>query len=221
MHVIRTIFTAWGPQGACVYIYIYRLCRLKDIGFSNHVSCINGVACFNDRLRCHVLYGLLALRMAVTNKVKQSLNQGHLHIKPRKISYRGVPAWLKLGLLSSEVPALANLACTSGITMFSWRRTCMLWLSCGQCSIRTDVQHTTLFLRGKWAALKCGYCGTSSSARRWSCVCGVPWHGCHIHAPPSARTPCTKHKAQRLRAPSGALDDVCKRRNRIFKHSRT
>ena len=182
-----------------------RLCRLKDIGFSNHVSCINGVACFNDRLRCHVLYGLLALRMAVTNKVKQSLNQGHLHIKPCKISYRGVPAWLKLGLLSSEVPALANLACTSGITMFSWRRTSMLWLSCGQCSIRTDVQHTTLFLRGKWATLKCGCCGTSSSARRWSCVCGVPWHGCHIHA--KSGFACRKRPRRPVHSPSSS----CKR----------
>ncbi len=142
-----------------------RLCRLKDIGYTNHVSCINGVVLFNDRLRCHVLFGLLALRMAITNKVKHSLNQGHLHLRPRKLSYRGVPAWFKLGPLSSEVPAVAGLACVTGITMFSWRRTNMLWLACSQCSIRTDVQHTTLFLRGKWATLKCGYCGDGSSAR--------------------------------------------------------
>ncbi len=159
-----------------------RLCRLKVIGFSNHVSCITGVAFFNERLRCHVLFGLLALRMAVNNKIKQSLNQGHLHLKPCKISYRGVPAWLKLGSLSTEVPAIAGLACASGITMFSWRRTSMLWLSCDKCGIRTDVQHTTLFLRGKWATLKCRYCGSSSSARRWCCECGLPWHGCRVHA---------------------------------------
>ena len=110
------------------------------------------------------------------------MNLGHLYLKPCKISYRGVPAWLKLGLLSSEVPAVAGLACASGITMFSWRRTSMLWLACAQCSIRMDVQHTTLFFRGKWATLKCGFCGSSSSARRWLCVCGLPWHGCHIHA---------------------------------------
>ncbi len=143
-----------------------QLCRLKVIGFSNHVSCISGVAFLNDQLRCHVLHGLLALRMAVTNKVKHSLELGHLHLKPCKISYRGVPAWLKLGLLSSEIPAVAGLACASGITMFSWRRTSMLWLSCDKCGIRTDVQHTTLFLKGKWATLKRRYCGSSSSARR-------------------------------------------------------
>ena len=123
-----------------------------------------------------------AWRLPVTNRVKQNVDQGHLYLKPSKVSYRGVPAWLKLGTLRLEIPAVAGLACTPSITMFSSRRTGELWLSCHHCSIRMDVQHTTLFLKGKWASLKCRYCGSSHSARRWMCVCGLPWHGCGTHA---------------------------------------
>ena len=159
-----------------------QLCRLKGVGFCNHVSCVNGSVLFGDSLRCHLLYGLLSLRMAITGKVKRSVIQGYLHIKPCKLSYRGVPAWTKLGTVSSEIPAVAGLACARGITMFSAQRTGMYWLACDKCSIRTDMQCTTLFLKGKWATLKCRYCASSSSARRWSCTCGLPWHGCCEHA---------------------------------------
>ncbi len=187
-----------------------RLCRLKDVGFSNHVSCISGVVGFNDQMRCHVLFGLLSLRMTITKKVKQAVNQDHLHLKPCKLSYRGVPAWLKLGQVSSEIPAVAGLACGAGITMFSWRRTNVLWLACSQCSIRTDVQQTTLFLRGKWATLKCEFCGVGSSTRKWLCVCGLPWHGCHIHAkagfacrkPPRRSTGAQGNASKRDHGPS-------------------
>ncbi len=120
--------------------------------------------------------------MTVTNKAKQSLKQGHLHVKPCKLSYRGIPAWFKLGTVSSEIPATSGLACTRGITMFSARRTGAFWLACDHCSIRTDMQCSTLFLKGKWATLKCQYCGSCSSARKWSCTCGLPWHGCCDHA---------------------------------------
>ncbi len=138
---------------------------------------------------------MLSLRMAVTNKVKSSLSRRHLYLKPCKISYRGVPAWLKLGVFSSELPALAALACAKGASMFSRKRTRTLWLACANCSIRTDVQNTTLFCKGKWATLKCGYCGHSSSVRKWWCVCGLPWHGCKIHA--KSRFACRTHPRHR------------------------
>ncbi len=133
-------------------------------------------------MRQHLLHGLLALRMGITSRVKQSLDHGALHIKLCKVSYRGVPAWLKLGTLSSDVPAKAALACAPGLTMFSDRRIGEFWLSCSICSIRKEVQHTTLFLRGKWTTLTCRHCGSSHSARLWLCVCGLPWHGCGLHA---------------------------------------
>ena len=120
--------------------------------------------------------------MAVTAKAKQSVKQGFLHIKPCKLSYRGTPAWLKLGTVSSEIPATSVLACSRGVTMFSARRTGAYWLACDKCSIRTDMQYSTLFLKGKWASLKCQYCGYRSSARKWFCTCGLPWHGCCDHA---------------------------------------
>ncbi len=159
-----------------------QLCRLKEVGFSNHVSCISGSVFLSNSLRDHLLYGLLSLRMAITGRVKQSIKQGSLYIKPCKLSYRGTPTWLKLGVVSSEIPAVSGLACMSGVTMFSARRTGAYWLACNHCSIRTDMQCSTLFLKGKWASLKCQYCGSCSSARKWSCTCGVPWHGCCDHA---------------------------------------
>ncbi len=134
-------------------------------------------------MRKHLLYGLLALRMGITYKTKRSLDQGDLHIKPCKVSYRGVPAWLKLGTLCTDITAKAALACLPRATMFSDRRRIgEFWLSCSVCSIRKDVQRTTLFFRGKWATVKCLHCLSSHSARLWQCVCGIPWHGCATHA---------------------------------------
>ena len=85
-------------------------------------------------------------------------------------------------MLSSDIPAKAALACAPGVTMFSDRRIGEFWLSCSICSIRKEVHRSTLFLRGKWATLKCLHCGSCHSARLWLCVCGLPWHGCGLHA---------------------------------------
>ena len=149
------------------------MCRLKGMGFCNHVACISGEALFDDQLRTRVTLGLLSLRMSVTLRVKQSLRTGNLWIKPTKVSYRGTPAWERMGRLSSCVPNETHAAVSSESHVQAFSRLASVFFAvCPRCHAPRDTTRITLMRHGMWVSITCVECSFTASSRKWDCLCG-------------------------------------------------
>ena len=78
-------------------------------------------------------------------------------------------------------------------------------ISCAHCSVTIQTATRTLWSRGKWASIRCQQCNCSRSARKWLCICDLPWPGCEFHAPMGyecgKRSPKRKEVAQRSDSP--------------------
>ncbi len=172
------------------------MCRLKGMGFCNHVACISGEALFDDQLRTQVTLGLLSLRMSVTLRVKQSLRTGNLWIKPTKVSYRGTPAWERMGRLSSCVPNETHAAVSSESHVQAFSRLASVFFAvCPRCHAPRDTTRITLMRHGMWVSITCVECSFTASSRKWDCLCGKLWHACPKHAERgfACRTPAKRH----------------------------
>ena len=55
-------------------------------------------------------------------------------------------------------------------------------LHCPSCNHNKNVSSLSLFSKGRWRQLLCSACYSTSTARKWRCVCDTPWIGCSIHS---------------------------------------
>ena len=69
------------------------------------------------------------------------------------------------------------------------------------CRLKREAAKATLVKGTAWTQLKCLNCMRSSSASKWLCPCGIPWHTCRDHRGPGFTCGSKPHfrKAPRVR----------------------
>ena len=119
------------------------------------------------------------MRTALTSKAYETLQQGHLLLAPRKISYRGaIPSnWFTLGPFTISEP-------------FQWNNVGPVaadvnepfFLLCPLCKTHKHCRETQLLKQGAWKVLNCTRCHRNSTTAKWLCECNIPWYACSVHA---------------------------------------
>jgi hypothetical protein len=142
--------------------------RLKSIGFTNFVPCLNGVLVPEMRDRDAMLIALVRLRLHLNRNQSKNLIQGCLELIPGRLSLRGAPAW-RNGLSTRKVlpnidmqqipPKDVRVQVHTDIQDFM--------LHCPSCGNQKQAANHSLYNKGRWAVFKCSVCVCSRTVRAW------------------------------------------------------
>jgi hypothetical protein len=156
--------------------------RLKPLGFTNFVPCINSIVVPSRIEMDKMLLALVQLKLHLTKDRRRRLLQGQLEVVPGRLSLRGAPGWRQGMVVFKSLPSIEaqnqKPVCCSLVTPC----TDGFCLSCPSCGVQKPVSNMTLYAHGRWARLKCATCYATCTARNWRCVCDAAWFTCAIHA---------------------------------------
>ena len=156
--------------------------RLKCLGLSNFVPCINGVATFPANVHSQMLACLVQLKSHLTKSKLTQIRAGRLKLEPWKLVLRGCPAWRKIFDVNIALPGGADLYVPPVGIEVPQVQPSSFALDCPGCGATRELALVSLYKKGKWRQLHCKMCYAFSSSRRWACACGPAWVGCSLHA---------------------------------------
>jgi len=96
--------------------------RLKPVAYGNFTSCLMFRLDLPLDHAKSIVHALLSLRMKVTGKTRDKMEQGNLHLTPKKLTLRGVPPWSEFPPSQTPSLSLYLLLCTRCGTRLRWTR---------------------------------------------------------------------------------------------------
>ena len=156
--------------------------RLKPVGFTNFVPCINSIVVPSHTEIVKILPALVQLKLHLTRAKRSSLLKEQLEVVPGRLSLRGAPAWRKGMVVRKALPSIEVQNQKPGDCSHDSPRTDGFCLSCPSCGVQKPVSQVTLHAHGRWTRLRCATCYATCTARNWRCVCDAAWFSCPFHA---------------------------------------
>ena len=156
--------------------------RLKCVGITNFVPCINSVALYPSDVASQMLFCLVQLKGHLTKYKLAQLRAGTFTLEPSKLVLRGCPAWRKISKVNVALPSGADLLVPPAGHEVATCQPVRMSLCCPECLSSKEVACISLFRHGRWKQLHCLRCSAFFSSRRWTCTCGSVWCGCALHA---------------------------------------
>ena len=158
-------------------------CRLRGVGISNFVPCINGLVVVDQIHAKQMLPALVSLSSRVTKNFVRSINDGSALVVPGRLSLKGVPAWRKVLKPCGVLPSGDQIHREPPGCQFQHIQVPREFaLKCPHCTTSVVVARTTLYAKGIFKQLVCSSCAIHTTARKWLCACNVGWISCQRHA---------------------------------------
>ena len=164
-------------------------CRLKCIGFSNFVSCIQSNLCLEHTAQMKLTHALISCRMVVTDKKAKAITKGDLHLATTRLKLKGIPTWNTFRSKVEQAPVLLSVATNSHLSVEP-RQPCIfrdgttIFLECPRCTAIKQCSKHPLFGKNGFSAVFCQGCRRTTISKTWRCLCdGKPhWFRCGHHA---------------------------------------
>ena len=188
MQTSRALFGTQGSSSTAEFFKPSRAqgARLRHYGIDCRIPCVQVVLCLNYDAATIMHNQLLTLRpgrkaksgSAIPTSFRLPLN---CPWEPPEHSF------LAAALAEKVERRLQNeTACSEGTGHLSPPPSSFM-LQCPRatCKKLREAARSTLVKGVAWTQLKCPCCMRSSSAAKWLCPCGIPWHSCKDNRGPS------------------------------------
>ena len=163
-------------------------CRLRCIGYSNFVSCIQAHIEISAEDRRSLLKGLLTCRMKLSSSKSRAIDNGTLHIPETRLKMRGCPPWRSLiftgdrAYVSKGVASQDHLATSEELNCGGTDR--VLYITCPKCTATKCILNNVLHNHKGFRTVFCPGCKRTTCSKGWKCICSEPklWFQCPVHS---------------------------------------